>query len=95
MAEKMKGSRLVAHLLKAHGVTQVFLMDAVLRRALAGYRASAATLGAELNYFRKHARAASLNLEPISSSPEEFAKFLKNDLEKYAAIAKAAGIKPE
>jgi len=35
MAEKMKGSRLVAHLLKAHGVTHVFFMDAVLRRALA------------------------------------------------------------
>ncbi len=40
-------------------------------------------------------RFAALNLEPIGSSPEEFAKFLKNDLEKYAAIAKAAGIKPE
>jgi acetolactate synthase-1/2/3 large subunit len=35
MAEKMKGSRLVAHLLKAHGVTHIFFMDAVLRRALA------------------------------------------------------------
>ncbi len=35
MTEKMKGSRLVAHLLKAHGVTHVFFMDAVLRRALA------------------------------------------------------------
>ncbi len=35
MEEKMKGSRLVAHLLKAHGVTHVFFMDAVLRRALA------------------------------------------------------------
>ncbi|MDB5809719.1 MAG: acetolactate synthase [Betaproteobacteria bacterium] len=35
MAEKMKGSRLIAHLLKAHGVTHVFFMDAVLRRALA------------------------------------------------------------
>ena len=35
MVQKMKGSRLVAHLLKAHGVTHVFFMDAVLRRALA------------------------------------------------------------
>jgi acetolactate synthase-1/2/3 large subunit len=35
MTQKMKGSRLVAHLLKAHGVTHVFFMDAVLRRALA------------------------------------------------------------
>ena len=40
-------------------------------------------------------RFAALNLEPIGSTPEEFAQFLKNDLEKYAAIAKAAGIKPE
>jgi len=40
-------------------------------------------------------RFAALNLEPIGSTPEEFARFLKNDLEKYAAIAKAAGIKPE
>jgi acetolactate synthase-1/2/3 large subunit len=35
MAQKMKGSRAIAHLLKAHGVTHVFFMDAVLRRALA------------------------------------------------------------
>jgi tripartite-type tricarboxylate transporter receptor subunit TctC len=41
------------------------------------------------------ARFAALNLEPIGSSPEEFARFLKADLEKYAAIAKAAGIVPE
>lgn len=40
-------------------------------------------------------RFTGLNLEPIGSSPEEFAKFLQDDLAKYAAIAKAAGIKPE
>ena len=40
-------------------------------------------------------RFAALNLEPIGSSPEEFLQFLKRDLEKYAAIAKAAGIKQE
>jgi tripartite-type tricarboxylate transporter receptor subunit TctC len=40
-------------------------------------------------------RFAALNLEQIGSTPEEFAQFLKRDLEKYAAIAKAAGIKPE
>lgn len=40
-------------------------------------------------------RFAALNLEPIGSSPEEFAKFLKDDLAKYAAIAKAAGIAPQ
>ncbi len=32
---KMKGARLVAQLLQAHGVSYVFFMDAVLRRALA------------------------------------------------------------
>ena len=35
MAEKMTGARLVARMLKAYGVTHVFFMDAVLRRALA------------------------------------------------------------
>ena len=40
-------------------------------------------------------RFAALNLEPIGNSPEEFAQFLKEDIAKYAAIAKAAGIKPE
>ncbi|MDB5809722.1 MAG: hypothetical protein JWN94_1844 [Betaproteobacteria bacterium] len=40
-------------------------------------------------------RFAGLNLDPIGSTPEEFARFLKDDLAKYAAIAKAAGIKPE
>ena len=33
--------------------------------------------------------------EAVGSSPEQFAQFLKDDLEKYARIAKAAGIKPE
>ena len=40
-------------------------------------------------------RFAALNLEPVGSSPEEFAQFLKQDLEKYARIAKAAGIEPQ
>jgi len=40
-------------------------------------------------------RFAALNLEPVGISPEQFAQFLKDDLEKYARIAKAAGIKPE
>src|SRR5882757_6597880 len=35
MAQKMKGARLIAQMLKAYGVTHVFFMDAVLRRALA------------------------------------------------------------
>lgn len=35
MAEKMTGARLFARMLKAYGVTHVFFMDAILRRALA------------------------------------------------------------
>jgi len=37
-------------------------------------------------------RFAALNLEPIGSSPEEFAQFLKQDLQKYAEIARKAKI---
>jgi tripartite-type tricarboxylate transporter receptor subunit TctC len=40
-------------------------------------------------------RFAALNLEPIGSSPEEFAQFLKQDLQKYAEIAAKAGIQPQ
>ena len=40
-------------------------------------------------------RFTALNLEPIGSTPEEFAAFLKADLKKYAEIAKKAGIEPE
>ena len=35
MAQKMTGARLFAQTLAAYGVTHVFFMDAVLRRALA------------------------------------------------------------
>jgi acetolactate synthase-1/2/3 large subunit len=35
MAEKMNGARLFARMLNAYGVTHVFFMDAILRRALA------------------------------------------------------------
>jgi len=35
MGEKMNGARLFARMLKAYGVTHVFFMDAILRRALA------------------------------------------------------------
>jgi acetolactate synthase I/II/III large subunit len=35
MAQKMTGARLFARMLKAYGVTHVFFMDAILRRALA------------------------------------------------------------
>ena len=35
MAQKMTGARLIAQMLKAYGVSHVFFMDAILRRALA------------------------------------------------------------
>ena len=35
MAEKMSGAKLFARMIKAYGVTHVFFMDAILRRALA------------------------------------------------------------
>jgi tripartite-type tricarboxylate transporter receptor subunit TctC len=40
-------------------------------------------------------RLNALNLEPIGSTPEQFAEFLKADLKKYADIVKKAGIQPE
>ncbi len=40
-------------------------------------------------------RFAALNLEPIGSTPEEFAEFLKHDLQKYAEIARKAKIEPQ
>ena len=40
-------------------------------------------------------RYASLNLEPVSTTPEEFAEFIKADILKYADIAKRAGIQPQ
>jgi tripartite-type tricarboxylate transporter receptor subunit TctC len=40
-------------------------------------------------------RFTHLNLEPVSMSPEEFAAFLRTDLQKYAEIARKAGIQPQ
>ena len=40
-------------------------------------------------------RLAQLNLEPVGSTPEVFAKFLKEDYERYVAVAKAAKIEPQ
>ena len=40
-------------------------------------------------------RYASLNLEPVSMSPEDFGRFIKGDIQKYADIAKRAGIQPQ
>jgi tripartite-type tricarboxylate transporter receptor subunit TctC len=40
-------------------------------------------------------RFAQLNLEPVGGTPEQFAGFLKEDLEKYVKIARAAQIEPQ
>ncbi|MCE2947243.1 MAG: Bug family tripartite tricarboxylate transporter substrate binding protein [bacterium] len=34
-------------------------------------------------------------LDPVSSTPDEFASFMRAEVPKFAAIAKAAGLKPE
>jgi tripartite-type tricarboxylate transporter receptor subunit TctC len=39
------------------------------------------------------ARFKQLSTEPVGNSPEEFAAFVKSELEKYARIIKAAGIR--
>jgi tripartite-type tricarboxylate transporter receptor subunit TctC len=38
---------------------------------------------------------ADMNIETIGSTPDEFARFLKEDLVRYAKIVKAAGIEPQ
>ena len=40
-------------------------------------------------------RLAADGAEPVGSSPEEFAAFIKSEIEKWARVAKAAGIHPE
>lgn len=44
----------------------------------------------------RHARALHrAQSRPVGSSPKAFAQFLKNDIEKYAEIARKAGIQPQ
>ncbi len=40
-------------------------------------------------------RFAALNLTAVGSTPEEFAKFLREDYARYVAVAKAAKIEPQ
>jgi tripartite-type tricarboxylate transporter receptor subunit TctC len=40
-------------------------------------------------------RLAADGAEPVGSSPEEFAAFIRSESEKWARVAKAAGIRPE
>ncbi len=58
-----------------------------------------AKLNAEINKMLKEPatkeRLAPIGIEPGGSTPEQFAEVIRNDLVKYAKIAKDAGIKPE
>jgi tripartite-type tricarboxylate transporter receptor subunit TctC len=40
-------------------------------------------------------RFTALNLTVVGSTPEEFAKFLKEDYARYVEVAKAANIQPQ
>ena len=40
-------------------------------------------------------RLAADGAEPVGSSPEEFAAFIKSEIDKWARVARAAGIRAE
>lgn len=56
-------------------------------------------LNAEVNRMLKDAptleRFAAVNLEPVGGTPEDFAKFLREDIAKYADLVKKVGIQPQ
>jgi tripartite-type tricarboxylate transporter receptor subunit TctC len=58
-----------------------------------------ARLNAEIVRALKHSdvkdRLAADGAEPVGSSPEEFAAFIKSEIDKWARVARAAGIHPE
>lgn len=58
-----------------------------------------ARLHAEIVRALKHSdvkdRLAADGAEPVGSSPEEFAVFIKSEIDKWARVARAAGIHPE
>lgn len=56
-------------------------------------------LNTEVNRMLKDAptleRFAAVNLEPVGGTPEDFARFLKEDITKYADLVKKVGIQPQ
>lgn len=56
-------------------------------------------LNTEVNRMLKDAptleRFAAVNLEPVGGTPEDFARFLKEDIAKYADLVKKVGIQPQ
>lgn len=57
------------------------------------------TLGAEIVKVVQHPavreRFASLGTVPVGSSPEEFAAFLRTEIEKWSRVVKASGARPD
>jgi len=56
-------------------------------------------LGAEIVKVVQHPsvreRFASLGTVPVGSSPEEFAAFLRAEIEKWSRVVKASGARPD
>jgi tripartite-type tricarboxylate transporter receptor subunit TctC len=56
-------------------------------------------LNTEVNRMLKDAptleRFAAVNLEPVGGTPEDFARFLKEDIAKYADLVRKVGIQPQ
>jgi len=40
-------------------------------------------------------RFAGLGLEPVGTSPQQYATFIKSEIDKVARIAKAIGLEPQ
>ena len=40
-------------------------------------------------------KLASLGNDPMDMPPDEFARFVRSEIEEYARVVKAAGIKPQ
>jgi tripartite-type tricarboxylate transporter receptor subunit TctC len=40
-------------------------------------------------------RLSGLGAEPVGNTPDEFAKFLRTEIDKWAGVVRAAGIKGE
>jgi tripartite-type tricarboxylate transporter receptor subunit TctC len=40
-------------------------------------------------------KLAALGVEPVGSSPEQLAVFLRSEMEKWSKVIRAAGIKPQ
>jgi len=51
--------------------------------------------GPSLRHAARRDRAAASGLEPAGNSPEEFAKVMHTDIEKWLRVTREAGIKPQ